>query len=112
VGSKVGPPEPPKPTGDRWKDQRALEDHERAVEANAKWKDPRAFLQAGADRNAMRHASSDGLRLLAWIAKFVPPGGDPVKTLVQIASEAGFDVDPSDLTWAFDETATDEAATG
>jgi hypothetical protein len=58
------------------------------------------FHQAAADRNALRHAESDGLRLLAWIARYVGAGGDPLKTFVQLAVEAGLDVDPSDVEWS------------
>ena len=61
------------------------------------------MMQAGADRNAMRHASCDGLRMLAWLAKYVPAGEDPVKTLVQFAVSAGCDVDPEDIEWSTEE---------
>jgi hypothetical protein len=74
----------------KWKD---------AIQAHAKWTDPRAFLQAGADRNAMRHAEVDGLRLLAWISRYVEPGEDPLKLLVQLTVDAGYDVDPTDVDW-------------
>ena len=100
---KPPPPEPPKLTGDRWKDQLAREDHQRALDAHAKWEDPRAFLQAGADRNAMRHARADGTRMLVWLAKFVDAGQDPLKLLIQMASDAGYDVDPNDYEWATNE---------
>jgi hypothetical protein len=58
------------------------------------------FHQAGADRNAFRHAEADGLRLLAWLARHVPSGEDPLKTLVRLAADAGCDVDPADVGWA------------
>ena len=54
------------------------------------------LYQAGADRDMFRHAEADGLRLLAWIAKYVEKGQDPVKTLIQFASESGVDVSPED----------------
>ena len=57
------------------------------------------LMQAGAIRNALREASCDGLRMLAWLAKYVPAGEDPVKTLVQLAVEAGFDVPSEDIEW-------------
>lgn len=57
-------------------------------------------MQAGADRNALRQAACDGMRLLAWLAKYVPPGEDPLKTLVQVTARAGFDVSPADIDWA------------
>jgi len=74
--------------------------YKQAVEKHAAWVDPRNFMQAGADRNAMRHAVADGLRMLAWIAKFVPAGDDPMKTLIQFAIDAGCDIEPSDAAWA------------
>ena len=58
------------------------------------------LLQAGADRNMFRHAEHDGLRLLAWLAKWVEPGTDPLKVLVQVAVAAGWNVDPEDAEWA------------
>ena len=79
-----------------------LRKYEAAVKAHDKWTDPMPFLQAGADRDAIRNAEADGLRLLAWIAQFVQPGEDPLKTLVQFASDAGCDVDPADAEWAED----------
>jgi hypothetical protein len=57
------------------------------------------IMQAGADRNSIRHAESDGLRMVGWIAKFLPEGEDPVKALIQLAVDAGWDVDPEDVTW-------------
>lgn len=62
----------------------------------------RELLQAGADRNMLRHAECDGLRLLAWIAKFVEAGEDPVKVLINMAVEAGYTVDPNDVAYASD----------
>jgi hypothetical protein len=97
------PPEPLPPNAS-WEAKRdynrALEDHKSAVESWEKWTDPRSFLQAGADRNMIRYAEADGMRLVAWIAKYVEAGEDPLKTLIQMASDAGFDVDPSDIEWA------------
>lgn len=60
----------------------------------------RQFQQAGADRNAARHAAADGLRLLAWLARYVDTGEDPLRTLVQLAVDAGLDVDPEDVEWS------------
>lgn len=78
----------------------ALKKHEAALSTWQKWEDPIKLMQAGADRNVMRHVESDGFRLAAWIAKYVPRGEDPLKTLVQMAVASGFDVDPSDIEWA------------
>jgi hypothetical protein len=60
------------------------------------------FVQAGTDRNVMRHAEFDGLRMMAWLAQYVEPGQDPLRTLVQLAIEAGIDVMPEDVDWATD----------
>jgi hypothetical protein len=89
-------PAPPPPKAD-WK---AEQDHKRAVEAWEKWEDPRPFHQAGADRNLMRHAEADGLRIVAWLAKFVEPGEDPLRALVRVFVDAGYDIDPADVEWA------------
>lgn len=104
------PPEPVDPGPDAsWEAQHKYNDAKRAWD---RWEDPRPMMQAGADRNALRHAACDGMRLLAWIAKHVEPGEDPLKTLVQMAIGAGFDVDPEDYGWATsvqDEETADEA---
>lgn len=99
---KPPPPEPPKREDFEydWKYEQAVEGHKKALKAHANWQDPRLLLQAGSDRNAVRAAETDGLRLLAWIAKYVPAGDDPLKTLVQMAIEAQWDIDPADYEWA------------
>jgi hypothetical protein len=95
------PPEPaplgPKATSDERRD------HENRVRAWKAWSDPRRFHQAGADANMMRYAEEDGLRIVAWLAKFVEPGSDPLKALVSLAADAGWDVDPVDVAWSQDE---------
>lgn len=101
--SKKPDPPPPPNQGDfasLGEYETARREHKEQVDRLARWEDPRPFLQAGADRNALRHAAADGLRLLAWITKHVPPGEDPLKTLITMASDAGWDVDPSDVEWA------------
>jgi len=106
------PPPPEAPLREKfktsWDFEAALKKYEAALRAWQNWQDPRALMQAGSDRNAMRHAEADGLRLLAWLAKFVPAGEDPLKHLIQAASDAGWDVDPSDLEWAESEQETDD----
>ena len=57
------------------------------------------FHQAGADRNLIRHANLDGLRLVAWLAKFVDEGKDPLAFLVRVMLDAGYDVDIEDTMW-------------
>lgn len=99
------PPPPEPPTRPDFAAEAAFKD---AVRNHERWTDPRAFMQAGADRNAIRHAACDGLRMLAWIANLVPAGADPLKTLVQLAVDAGYDVDPADVEWAGEDEAEDE----
>jgi hypothetical protein len=86
-----------------YKFEDAVRKHEAALKAHERWEDPRPLMQAGADRNAIRDAECDGLRLLAWLAKFVPTGEDPLKTLVRATADAGWDVNPEDIAWADDE---------
>jgi len=111
-------PRPPRPTApDRadytkaYEYSDALKEYERRVKCWESWEDPRAFFEAGATRNMFRHASHDGLRIMAWLAKFVEAGSDPLKTVVRMAIDSGCDVDPSDVTWAMqddDECGEDE----
>lgn len=107
----VRPPEPvvpPEPVfrdfgWDRAKYEPAKAEYDRAKaahEAWKRWKDPRAIQQAGADRNMLRYAGADGLRIVAWLARHVEPGQDPLKTIVDLAVSAGWDVDPEDVAWA------------
>jgi hypothetical protein len=93
------------------KTQFEIEDeYQRQVANWERWEDPRPLLQAGASRNLVREAAHDGFRLVAWIAKYVEPGQDPLKTLIQMACDAGFDVDPADVDFAVG--VEDEEATG
>jgi len=103
-GKKPEPPKAPDPNDHQfYRDyEKALRKHEEALKAHAKWEDPQPLMQAGADRNALRAAEADGLRLLAWIAKYVPAGEDPLACLIQAFVAAGCDVDPEDFEWASD----------
>lgn len=56
--------------------------------------------EAGADRNLFRHAESDGLRLVAWLAKYLEPGEDPVTFVIKMLAYEGIDVPAEDLAWA------------
>lgn len=97
------PPKPPGPSAgpEDARAYRQLKDkHDGAMVNWQKWQDPLPLMQAGAARNAIRDAQVDGLRLLAWIAKYVEPGHDPLKTLVQFATEAGMPVCSEDVEWA------------
>jgi hypothetical protein len=100
------PPKPvfePDPDLDYFERQRAETKFKEAVKAWELWEDPRHIMQAGADRNMIRHAQADGLRLMAWFAKFVPAGEDPLKHLIQVVSNGGCDVEPEDIDWAMGE---------
>lgn len=108
---KPPPPEPPKEKdfSKPWEYREALQKHELALEAHARWESPQPMMQAGADRNAIRHAEQDGLRLLAWLAKFITAGEDPLKSLVQLACDAGWDVDGDDIAWSETEEEAESA---
>jgi len=56
--------------------------------------------KAGAERNILRHAEADGMRLVAWIARYTESGQDPLKVLVQLACASGLDVEPGDSKWS------------
>jgi hypothetical protein len=97
------PPTPPGPSSgpdDARAYRRLMEEYDKAMVKWRKWEDPLPLMQAGAARNAIRDAQVDGLRLLAWIAKYVEPGHDPLKTLVQFAAEAGMPVSSEETEWA------------
>lgn len=109
------PPPPAPPVCEKfkttWDFDRAVQEHAAALKAWERWEDPRLLMQAGADRNAIRHAEADGLRCLAWLARHIPAGEDPLTHVVQLAIDAGWDVDPSDCAWA-NELDAAEAADG
>ena len=97
------PPKPEyteKPNRSYYEKENDVRAHADAVKQWEKWEDPRVLMQAGADRNLTRDAASDGMRLIAWLARYVLPGTDPLKTLIELGIDAGLDVDPSDVTWA------------
>lgn len=102
-GVKPSPPKAPelKDFKSSWEYEDAMIRHRNAI--SHPWQDPQSFMQAGADRNVMREAETDGLRLLAWIAKYVPKGEDPLKSLIQAVTEAGWDIDPEDVEWSQEE---------
>jgi hypothetical protein len=58
------------------------------------------LMLAGTVRNLMRHAESDGMRLMAVLAKWLKKGQDPVKLLVFLADQSGLTVDPELAEWA------------
>ena len=102
VGPDVSPPSPPPPPPNdaTWIERdaykRALADHERAVARH----DPQGqhkFQLAGAQLYMAREASSDGLRVMAWLARFLRPGDDPVQFVAQLAADAGMDTRGDEL---------------
>jgi len=50
------------------------------------------FVVAGSERNLFRAVKEDGLRVMAFLGRFLEPGQDPVKLIVQLMSEVGYDV--------------------
>lgn len=53
--------------------------------------DPSRWQRLGADRNMIRHAETDGIRLLARLAKYCAPGQDPIEILAELFAAAGYD---------------------
>ena len=70
--------------------------------------DESGMMQAASDRNAFRFANHDGLRIIAWLAKYCEPDEDPVKLIIRLVSENGYDVDFEDNKWAFDDVEWDD----
>ena len=52
----------------------------------------RLFLSTGTDRNLSRYAEVHAMRVLAFLARFLEPGQDPVQLVAQLCSDAGYDV--------------------
>lgn len=86
-----------------WDYRSAVSRHEDELRNHAKWQDPIALLQAGADRNMARYVEHDGLRIVAWLSRYTEPGEDPMKALIRLLMDSGIDIDPSDVTWAVGE---------
>lgn len=99
---KPEPPLTPKPEdfNKPWEYKDALKKHEKLLELHDKWEDPKKLLQARADRNAMRHAESDGLRVIAWLAQYLTAGEDPLKYVIQLSTQCGLDVDFEEASWS------------
>lgn len=51
-----------------------------------------ALENAGDIRNLMRYADIDGLRVMAFLSRYLEPGEDPVRLLQNALSDAGYDV--------------------
>lgn len=105
--SNARPPKPvqkPYPPNALSWDRNILDrEYKQEVAAWEKWVDPQGWLQSGSDRNLFRHAAADGLRMVAWLAQYAPKGEDPLKTLIQMAIDSGYDVTPSDVTYSGEE---------
>ncbi len=61
-----------------------------------KWVEPdiegvAQFVQAGGDRGLLREARLDGLRLMAFLAKYLEDTEDPVQFVESLICQAGFD---------------------
>lgn len=52
------------------------------------------------DRNVFRLAERDGLRVLAFLARYLNAGEDPLKLVIRLAADADYDVSPDDVEWA------------
>lgn len=61
-------------------------------------KDITTFVKAGGQLGMLRRAQRDGLRVMAFLAKYCQ-GEDPVKVVARLASDAGYDVDPGIMDW-------------
>lgn len=67
-----------------------------------------ALLDQGNFMGLMREAETDGLRLVAYLARFCEPGQDPVKVLIDlIADRCDAIIDPEDVAWARNENSED-----
>jgi len=51
------------------------------------------WLMAGSQINMFKHVKCDGLRVMAYLAKFLEVGEDPVKLIANMAVDAGFDAE-------------------
>ena len=57
------------------------------------------LIQAGHDMGVIRDAERDGKRIVAWLAKHVEPGEDPLKLVIRMAIEFGLEVEAPDVDW-------------
>lgn len=58
------------------------------------------LLQAGADIGLLRCAQLDGIRLVAWLGRYLEAGEDPLKLLIRMVSDLDYEVDARDVEWA------------
>lgn len=91
--SIVLPPARRKPTGEDYGDGPEYTNDDQAKMGMDR------FYEAGALRNMFRAAKHDGLRSMAVLAKHLNPEEDPVKFLIRLLNDAGYD-HPDDFDWA------------
>ena len=75
---------------------------------NVQEEDEHPLIDAGTTTNLLRLAQRDGIRIMAWIAKYLEEDEDPVAFIIKLASDSGLDVDPEDCIWAFGEDDEDD----
>ena len=51
-----------------------------------------AFERVGTRNDVIRCAQRDGLRIVAWLSRYLEPGEDPLKTVIRACATYGFDV--------------------
>lgn len=54
--------------------------------------DDNLLTQAGDFRNLTRYVQEDGIRVMAFLSRYLEPGEDPVKLTQRLCIDAGFDV--------------------
>lgn len=60
------------------------------------------LMEAGATRNMLRRTQHDGVCVMAVLAKHLEPDEDPVKLVLRLLNEAGYDCS-DDLDWAYED---------
>jgi hypothetical protein len=58
------------------------------------------LLQAAMQRDLARSIDSDGRRVVAYLAKHVEPGKDPLAFIISLLADTGVDVPAEDLDYA------------
>jgi hypothetical protein len=79
-------------------DHEALSEH-RIGPVRQKEEGENALLLAGTIRNLLRAAEVDGLRVIGALLEHLQQGEDPVKFVLRLLLDAGYDVDPEDIEW-------------
>lgn len=57
------------------------------------------LLLAGVTRDLLRAAEEDGLRVIGALLEHLDEGDDPVKFVLSLLRDTGYDVDPDDIDW-------------